>query len=598
MKYRLAAGSAPAVVLVPLLICLGTSMTFAQAESCPMAAAEISEQSARVQSADDSVQELMKEFDQRIRQLREEMQKRLNRALSEESRANQKLRSAEARIAELEQQASRLNDMVAQLRRQMGTGASPGGRPSSGIEIVPAPPETPSQPSGDGAFLGVQLEAVDAAAAQEWGLESGTGIGVVTTVPRAPAALVGMQGGDVITHVGGKAVGRPGFSQALQSKKPGDSVKIRYARMVDGAPVKFTATVTLAKRSDFIPGDGGAGRVTPTPTEPRRVEPAPARPAPVQPAPTDSVKLGATILDRGNGELEVTAVTDGSNAAVVGVQEGDFLLRMGGKRVRTIEDIKEFLGSTTPGQQRAIRFRRGSSRFTVQLRWGAGRMAPVVVSKEESGSRAPKPETRQPGVLGITIDETENGLVVAEVVDNSSAQQMGIKAKDRLLELNGTEATNVEALRVAFGKLYAGDTITAIVMRGGIRYTLSGKLKAAPSEAGGGGGNDASADDSGASRPAAAEQAVVPADRPRVGIEVEERAGRLTVVAIDADGAAAAAGMKVGDRLVSLGGRSVKRLEQIGSILAEHRAGGPLAASILRDTGAVEIDLRLAGVGE
>lgn len=600
MNLRSVSGR-PAVISL-ILLCVGGTIVVpvsarAQEEVCPFATASSETASSKpvisqdaVISQDpsgDTVEEIMREFDRQMRQLRAQMQERLDAALAAERRAARRLAEADRRIQELEQQATRLREMVSELR---GESAPPRRepRPSSGaVQLTPA---------DDAPFLGVQLGPVEADIARRLRLDDGQGIAVVNTVPRAPAATVGMQSGDVITHFGGDPVGLDSFRAAMRGKEAGDKIELRYARMIDGAPVRFTAAVTLAKRGDF------AASLTPpsspsnpaTPTDPAR--PAPSRPteperpsAPTQPVPTDEVKLGATISDRGDGELEVTEVRPGSNAQAAGLQPGDFILRMGGERVRTIEDIKAFLASTTPGQTRSIRYRRGAERYTVEIIWGAGRLQPKRVGgDEESAADAPKPkEPRARGHLGVALDETDGGLIVGEVIAGSAAELMGIKTGDRLVEFNGTEAQSIDQLRGIFGGLHEGDRVTVVILRSGIRYTLSGKLGAAPGAA------EPQAKAESAPKSEATSVASTTNGRPRVGIEVEERAGRLTVVEVEPKSPASSAGMQAGDRIVEFAGRHVRRLEDIGSVLANASVGSTVDATVMRGDDRVEIDLVL-----
>lgn len=600
MNLRSVSGR-PAVISL-ILLCVGGTIIVpvsarAQEEVCPFATAstETAPSKPVVQDpSSDTVEEIMREFDRQMRELRAQMQRRLDAALSAERRAARRLADADRRIQELEEQAARLRQMVAELRGESAPERRTP-RPSSGaIQLAPA----------DGApFLGVQLGPVDADTARRLRLDDGQGIAILGTVPRAPAATVGMQSGDVITHFGGDAVGLDSFRAAMRDKKAGDKIELRYARMIDGAPVRFTAAVTLAKRGDFTDALTPPTRPSDpsTPTEPAR--PAPTRPteperpaAPTQPVPTDEVKLGATISDRGDGELEVTEVRPGSNAQAAGLQPGDFILRMGGERVRTIEDIKAFLASTTPGQTRSIRYRRGAERYTVEIIWGAGRLQPKRVGgDQESTADAPKPkEQRARGHLGVALDETDGGLIVGEVISGSAAEQMGIKTGDRVVEFNGTEAQSIDQLRGIFGGLHEGDRVTVVILRSGIRYTLSGKLGAAPGAAEPQAKTEV-APKSEAAVAAKSEAAVAATKngRPRVGIEVEERAGRLTVVEVEPKSPASSAGLQAGDRIVEFAGRHVRRLEDIGSVLSTASAGSTVDATVMRGDDRVEIDLVL-----
>ena len=95
---------------------------------------------------------------------------------------------------------------------------------------------------GATAFLGVEVAP---SAPGFGGVPSGAGTGVTVAgvVPGSPAARAGLQAGDQITSVGGRAVTSPtGIQGALESHHPGDRVSISW---LDQAGQTHTATVVL-----------------------------------------------------------------------------------------------------------------------------------------------------------------------------------------------------------------------------------------------------------------------------------------------------------------------------------------------------------------
>jgi putative serine protease PepD len=71
------------------------------------------------------------------------------------------------------------------------------------------------------------------------------GVRLTTVRPGTPAARGGLQTGDVVTAVDGKAVGSAEeLSSSIDAKKPGDRVTLRYERNGQTKSV----TVTLAER--------------------------------------------------------------------------------------------------------------------------------------------------------------------------------------------------------------------------------------------------------------------------------------------------------------------------------------------------------------
>ncbi len=84
------------------------------------------------------------------------------------------------------------------------------------------------------AFLGVSTESVsdlDQATLDQFGITATSGAVVANTTPGTAAADLGLQQGDVITSVDGKAItSSDDLGAAIRAHKPGDEVKIEYQR--------------------------------------------------------------------------------------------------------------------------------------------------------------------------------------------------------------------------------------------------------------------------------------------------------------------------------------------------------------------------------
>jgi len=105
--------------------------------------------------------------------------------------------------------------------------------------------ETSSVRIGPAAFLGVELSS--GVAAYGYGYARGAGLGSGATVSHVvtgtAAAIAGLQAGDVITTLNGRAIGSASdVSAALVGANPGDQVTIGWTD-TSGSP--HTATVTL-----------------------------------------------------------------------------------------------------------------------------------------------------------------------------------------------------------------------------------------------------------------------------------------------------------------------------------------------------------------
>jgi hypothetical protein len=80
----------------------------------------------------------------------------------------------------------------------------------------------------------------------------------------------------------------------------------------------------------------------------------------------------------------------------------------------------------------------------------------------------------------------------------------------------------------------------------------------------------------------------------RLGITLaDDPSGTMTIGQLDPDGPAAAAGLKVGDAIVSIDGISVLDVSAIGAALATHAPGDTVAVTVLRDAAQLTVAVTL-----
>lgn len=94
-------------------------------------------------------------------------------------------------------------------------------------------------------YVGISTVDVDTVMARQYNLPVDSGLMVREVIPRSPAAVGGLQVGDIIVSLDGKRVANWNeFLRELFTKRPGDRVRIEYVR--DSR--RTTADVTLAQR--------------------------------------------------------------------------------------------------------------------------------------------------------------------------------------------------------------------------------------------------------------------------------------------------------------------------------------------------------------
>jgi len=98
-------------------------------------------------------------------------------------------------------------------------------------------------------WLGIEPQDLTPRLAESFGLKDVTGVIVAGVLPDGPADRAGIQRSDIITHIGGQAIGDSQTAlRIISTTAPGSNVEVRILR--NGA--KLTKQATVAQRP--VPG--------------------------------------------------------------------------------------------------------------------------------------------------------------------------------------------------------------------------------------------------------------------------------------------------------------------------------------------------------
>ncbi|AXY42702.1 DegQ family serine endoprotease [Halomonas sp. JS92-SW72] len=182
--------------------------------------------------------------------------------------------------------------------------------------------------------------------------------------------------------------------------------------------------------------------------------------------------------------------------------------------------------------------------------------------------------------------ESPSGALIADLDPEGPAARGGLQAGDVILEVDGSRVHDSSTLPRLIGRTAPGSEVELELMRDGQRRQLTVTV-----------GDWPDAERATASRPQESRQArlgisvgeLERAEREQIGIE-----GGVRVREVDPDGAAAAAGIRPGDILVSIDHRAVTGASQLVELVSELPADRAVPVRLYRDGRSLFVALRLA----
>ncbi len=183
------------------------------------------------------------------------------------------------------------------------------------------------------AYLGVFPQPVDQSVADYYGLENPHGALVASVNDDTPASRAGIEDGDIILAVDGREIKNPSMLRNVISLSDVDhEAKILILR--DGKQKKLK--VKLAP----LPGQNNTPAPEPEVNEDETLDGVTVREL------TNRMRAMQEIPEDIEGVL-VTGVDPGSNAARVGLAEGDIIIKVDNRPVKNLKEFRKTLGRNT-----------------------------------------------------------------------------------------------------------------------------------------------------------------------------------------------------------------------------------------------------------
>ena len=203
--------------------------------------------------------------------------------------------------------------------------------------------------------IGVTIQDVNAQLAESFGLDRPRGALVSSVEKDGPASKAGLMPGDVILAVNGHAIERYGeLSGSIAAMKPGADASLQVWRGGKQQNVSVKIAELKEQQQSAANAPGGKGKPNARQTD-------------------QATQLGLTVRQlepqekeqvQTTGTLVVEDVT--GPAAAAGVQPGDIILGINGKRVKTSKELQD--AAKASGKNVALLIQRDDAQIFVPLR--------------------------------------------------------------------------------------------------------------------------------------------------------------------------------------------------------------------------------------
>lgn len=173
---------------------------------------------------------------------------------------------------------------------------------------------------------------------------------------------------------------------------------------------------------------------------------------------------------------------------------------------------------------------------------------PTASATAEATEQAAQPSEARP-FLGVSLQDADSGVTVAEVLDGSAAADADVQAGDIITAINGTAVTTVEEVKSAVAGLNVGDEITIDVTRGDETLSLTATLGSQPApvmQPRGGRGNDNRGNGNRGDR-----------GMDQFGLSYDNTNQTWTITSLSEDNPLYVAGLREGDVITAIDGEAV-----------------------------------------
>ena len=174
-------------------------------------------------------------------------------------------------------------------------------------------------------------------------------------------------------------------------------------------------------------------------------------------------------IDRKEGVL-VTQVYEGDPADEAGIREGDIIVGIDGREIKTSRELSRFVAEAGVGSKLKIGLIRDGREKTVRVKLAKRPDQEPNVARSESrsdglGVRVREIDPQIAEQLGVSPDQ--RGVVIVQVDPESNIAQAGVRRGDIIIEINRESVEDLKDYNALIKDIDEGDTVQMLLRRGG-----------------------------------------------------------------------------------------------------------------------------------
>lgn len=173
-------------------------------------------------------------------------------------------------------------------------------------------------------------------------------------------------------------------------------------------------------------------------------------------------------------------VIEDSPAEESGIKRGDIILKVNDEAVNSPEELQDRIRSIDIGKKANIEIVRDDNEINFIVKIGEmpteneGETAKEKVFSVQTGMQVEKVTPEIARELGLPRVE---GLIIAEIIPGSSADDMGLQRGDVILEANRKETSSMQKWEEIINTLKPGDTLLLLIYRNHHTYYVPVKVE-------------------------------------------------------------------------------------------------------------------------